>query len=119
MRKIALGIGIMSPRTIIDILKLKLFIGNKQKTGNAYDSIKIQEDYQQIEASRNITIGENSELRYWKETWIDEVNDLLWEQKLRLESPSEESFFDTKNKTVIEYTIDYVERKKLYKNILY
>jgi len=29
MRKIALGIGIMSLRTIIDTLKLKLFIGNK------------------------------------------------------------------------------------------
>jgi len=46
MRKIALGIGIISPRTIIDTLKLKLFVGNKRKIGNACDSIKIQEDYQ-------------------------------------------------------------------------
>ena len=79
MRKIALGIGIMSLNTIIDTLKLKLFVGKKWKTGNTCDLIKIQKDYQKIEAGRNLIIGKNSELHYWKEIWIDEVNDLLWE----------------------------------------
>ena len=46
MRKTALGIRIISPWIIIDTLKLKLFVGNKWKIGNACNSIEIQKDYQ-------------------------------------------------------------------------
>ena len=34
-RKSALGIGLMKPNTIIAILKLKSYIGNKRRLGNA------------------------------------------------------------------------------------
>ena len=44
-RKSALGIGLMKPSIIIAILKLKSYIGNKRKQGNATKSINIQEEY--------------------------------------------------------------------------
>ena len=77
-RTSALGIGLMKPSTIIAILKLKSYIGNKQKQGNATKSINIQEEYQEVEARRRITLGEDPQLWYWKKTWVDKINDELW-----------------------------------------
>ena len=59
------------------MLKLKQYIGNIRKGGNVGDSIKLQEDYQYIEVGRRIKLGENPKYRYWKKTWIDEINDEL------------------------------------------
>ena len=67
----------MTPQTIMDMLKLKLHIGNKRKLGNGNDAIKAQEDMINVEAGRNVEIGENLNKRYWKETWVDEINNLL------------------------------------------
>ena len=63
-RKSILGIGLMKPSTIIDILKLKLYIRNKQKEGNAKESIEAHEGFQKIEASQNLELGEDSKQRY-------------------------------------------------------
>ena len=38
--KSALRIGLMKSSTVVDILKLKLYVGNKRKVGNAKESIK-------------------------------------------------------------------------------
>ena len=49
-RKSALGIGIMEPSTIINILKAKLYLGNKRMEGVANEVIKLQEEYLIVEA---------------------------------------------------------------------
>ena len=54
--------------TIIAIVKLKLYIENKRRLGNSAEALKIQEEYQVIEAGREIVLGENPEQRYWKKT---------------------------------------------------
>ena len=64
VRKSALGIGLMQPSTIIAILKLKSYIGNKRKEGNATQLIEIQEAYQEIEAGRPTILGEDPDYRY-------------------------------------------------------
>jgi len=46
MRKSALGIGLMTPKTIIDIMKLKLYVGNVRKIGNAQKALEIHHDFQ-------------------------------------------------------------------------
>ena len=63
-RKSALEVGLIQPSTIIAILKLKSYIGNKRKTGNAIKSINIQEEYQEIKAGRMITLGEDPKFCY-------------------------------------------------------
>ena len=61
-RKSALRVGLMLPSTLIAVLKLKLYVGNIRKLGNAADSIKVQKGYQEVEAGRVVTLGENLNL---------------------------------------------------------
>ena len=107
-RRSALGVGLMLPSTLIAMLKIKLYVGNIRKLGHATDSIKMQEDYQEIEAGRNIRLGENPKMRYWKKTWIDEVSEELWKRQATFQTSVEQRKQRTKNKTVMEYAIEYV-----------
>ena len=66
--KSTLGIGLMEPSTIIDILKLKSYIRNKRKRGNTHKAIQVQENMRSIGAGGNVKLGENPQKRYWKET---------------------------------------------------
>ena len=63
--KSVLGAGLTEPSTIVDELKLKLFIDNMRKRGNAENSIQCQLEYQVAEAGRNIKFGKNPKLRHW------------------------------------------------------
>ena len=58
-RKSALGVGIMKPSTIIDILKAKLYLGNARRKGVTYEAIKLQEEYLKVEAGCEINIPYN------------------------------------------------------------
>jgi len=118
-RKSALGLGLMTPRTMIEMLKLKLYIGAKRLKKNAGDAVQAQIDMVYEEAGRNFEIGENPKRRYWKETWVDEVNDLLWRREMQLKSPEKRKFFDSKNKTIMEYAIEYVNEKRCTDEVLY
>ena len=118
-RRSALGIGLMKPNTIIDMMKLKLYLGNKRKLGNTNEAVVAQEDMRNIEAGRNVKMGEDPHKRYWKETWIDEVSDLLWEREINLQSPKKNRFYESTNKTMMEYAMEYAQQMNCDKNIMY
>jgi len=118
-RKSALGLGIMAPSTILALLKLKLYIGNKRINGNAGEAINAQEEFLKIEAGRRVNLGEDPSNRYWKTTWIDEVGDELWKRNIKLVSPEDEEGGISKNKTVMSYAMEYVEQKNLEEEVLY
>lgn len=63
-RKSALGLGLMTLRTIIEILKLKMYIRTERIKGNVSEAIQAQEDMVYVDAGRNYEIGENPENRY-------------------------------------------------------
>ena len=63
-RKSALGIGIMTPRTIIDILKAKLHVGNVRREGETNAAIALHEELLVVEAGRNVAIGSHDEHRH-------------------------------------------------------
>ena len=63
-RKGALGIGLMKLTTIVAMMKLKLFIGNKRKEGNAHIAIKYQEEFCQVEVGQWVSIGEDPKKYY-------------------------------------------------------
>ena len=44
-QKGALGIGLMKPRMIVDVMKLKLFVGNKRKNRNAKLGTEYQKEF--------------------------------------------------------------------------
>ena len=60
--KTALGIRIMEPTTIIDILKLQMHIWNKEKRGNTAQIIKAQEELQQIDTGKNLKLKEDKKI---------------------------------------------------------
>ena len=76
----------MAPNTIIDMIKLKSYIENKEKRGNTLDTVNDHENMHSIEAGRNVVIGENSQLRYQKSMQIDKVSNLIQKRKLGLHS---------------------------------
>ena len=67
----------MAPKKIIDMIKLKLYIGNKRKSSNIIDTVIAHENIRSIEAERNDMLRENSQNTYWKHMCIDKVNYLL------------------------------------------
>ena len=50
---------------------------------------------------------------------IDKINDILWKRELILVSLVNKSFYQTKNKILIEYILKYADIIKLDQNILY
>ena len=63
-RKSALGVGIMTPMTIIAILKAKLCLGNARMKGVTNEAIHLHEEFLAIEAGRNVKIGGEEEYCY-------------------------------------------------------
>ena len=109
----------MIPQTILDMLKLKLYIGNKRKKGNAANMVKAHKEIQYIEVGRNTRISRNLINRYQKAMWIDEVNDLLQHRKIEIKSPKPHKLYNTFKKTIMEYTIKYAQIKQLDRDTLY
>ena len=60
-RKTALRVGIVSPSTVIYILALKLYIGNKRAKNRIVGLLSIIEEMQFVESGINKTLIEISE----------------------------------------------------------
>ena len=97
-RKSALGIGIITPSTIINMLKAKLYIGNVRREGVAKEAIDLQEEYLRVEAERKISIAYNPKEHYWKKLWIDEVSDMFHSRGIKLHNNKTGSNSITENK---------------------
>ena len=108
-RKSALGIGIMKPSTIINILNAKLYLGNKRMEGVANEAIKLQEEYLVVEAGRTISVSYKKENRYWKKLWIDEVSDMFSYRKISLYQNDENELAITKILTVKDLAVQYAQ----------
>ena len=67
-RKSALGIGIITPSTIIAVHKAKLYVGNVRAGGNTVQVVRVQEEYLKIEVGWEIEVGYDPSLRYWMPT---------------------------------------------------
>ena len=68
MRKSTLRIGLMEPRTIIDVLKFKTCIRCKLRIGNSGECTTAHEEFQEIKADGRIMLGEDLERRHCTST---------------------------------------------------
>ena len=57
-RKSVLGVGIMTPNTILVILKAKLYIGNIQTKKETYNAVKLHKELMMVEAGREVRVGD-------------------------------------------------------------
>ena len=70
-RKSALGVGIMTPKTIIDFLKAKTYLGNIRRRRETCKAMLNQQELMPVEAGRDISIGHDPTKKYWHRTLID------------------------------------------------
>ena len=117
-RKSALGIGIMMLSTIMNMLRAKLYLSNKQKEGIANEVIKLQEEYLVVESGRMIGICYNKDDRYWKKLWIDKVSDMFSSRNISLHQNDVNILAIIKNKTVMDLAVQYTQRYNLSNNNL-
>ena len=108
-RKSALGVRIMMPSTIINMLKAKLYIGNKRKGGIVKEAIELQEEYICVELGREISISYDPKERYWEKLWIDKVSDMFSTRGIKIHQNNESIHKITGNGTVMDLAVKYVE----------
>jgi len=116
-RKSALGIEIMTPNIIIAILKAKLYLGNMRVGSNTTKAVSVQEEYLKLEAGRDIDVGYDPSMRYWKSTWIDKVSNLFYKRNIIITNEKTQKRV-SKNKSIMAYAIDYMQEKGLSETVL-
>ena len=73
-RKTALGVRIVAPSTAIDILALKLYVGNKRAKNRIAGLLSIIEEMQFVESRINKTPIKTSEKERFQEfMWVDNI----------------------------------------------
>ena len=75
----------MKPSTIINTLKVKLYLGSVRKEGVINQAIELQQEYLFAESGRNIEILCNLTERYWQQLQIDEANDLFYRRQITIQ----------------------------------
>jgi hypothetical protein len=118
-RQTALGVGLMSPKTIIDSLALKLYVGHQRYRSELSKMIRINEENARYfyGYSRQLADIEDN---YWPETttWSDEIYKALADRNLKIINCVNERENVSKNKTIMDHAICYVKEKKLPKSTI-
>ena len=113
-RKTALGVGIMKPSTIIDILVLKLYVGHKWLNNRIAKIIRINEEevsYQNgfnenvIKTPRNLKLKEG--------IWSDHIGKKLEKRMIKIVNNENEIKIITQNKTIMDWVKEYVKNEKI------
>ena len=108
MRKLAIGIRIMKPSTIIDILNLKLYIDYNRQQSRLSQLIKVNEEVAFIHNGVNKSLIEmEKEHRYWNETWTDRIVDILVERDIKIINSFKIATKIIASKTIIDYAVEY------------
>ena len=112
-RKTALGIGLLAPATIIDVLALKLYFGHKRANDRIGKAIQINEDNARIQYGYSKSIVEvDQNMKPNKVIWSDEVQQKLSRQKLVIINRIDEPKWVSKNKTIMDMVVEYVKETK-------
>jgi len=118
-RKTALGVGLLAPRTIVDILSLKLYIGHQRMKSKVSEIIQINEDNARVSYGYSTSIIETERKDKPNEiTWNDEIQVKLNRRNLRLENRTNEPKWISKNKTIMDYAVRYKELEGIESDII-
>ena len=113
-RKTALGVGLMSPNTIISTLALKLYLGHNRSKSELSKVININEENARLFYGYSGHVL-NMELENKPKvvTWSDEIQQMLCSRELKIVNRTNERKWMSKNKTIMDYAIKYVNEKEL------
>ena len=98
----------MTPNTILSILTLKMYLGHVRLQGITNNLININLEKLQIKCGQNITISDiPKDEKHWTTTWLDHIFDICKKRRIKVEHETNFLAHVTKNKTVIDYTVQY------------
>ena len=117
-RKSALGVGIMTPRTMIDTLKENLHLGNIKKQGVTSNTIDAKKEHLQVGTGRDMQIGNDSSERHCNRTWIDEIIGLLFARRIEIKHNGKDLKKISQNKTIMVNALQCAEQTHQNRNIL-
>ena len=70
--KISLGVGLIAPNAVIDMLATRLWVENKRLQGDLSKIIEVHEENSFIDSDlRKKERREESHVKDWKEVWVE------------------------------------------------
>ena len=108
LHKNSLGIELMTPETITEILTLKLYFGHTRLEGNTDDLITAELEKIQVEYGRNVPFAEvPDDEKWWPRTWLDRVFLSCLHRDIQVEREINFLKNVTSNKTIIDFAVMY------------
>ena len=85
MKKTALGVGLIEPKTTIDYLAIKMHYENKRAKVELTSGNKIHEEISPIDSGLlKHTIRKAEKIRHWKEGQIEETYEKLYKREIEV-----------------------------------
>ena len=114
-----MGVGLLAPRTIVDILSLKLYLGHQRMQSKVAKIIQINEDNARLSYGYSRSVLETKRIhKPEKVIWCNEIQAKLDRRRLSMENRINEVKWISTNLTIMDYAIKYVDRQRLNENIL-
>ena len=109
VRKGELGVGLMEPQTVVDVLACKMHIGNRRSTEDLGRIIEIHEESGCWKSGmpKGATINE-TQVRHCNEGWTEEVHDKLRKRGISIKNETSTTEINTVNKHLMEHALQYV-----------
>ena len=113
VRKDALGVGLMEPQIVIDLLAIKLHVGNKRREQELGGITDVHEDmgFWDSGLKRECQI-QSVGVEYWKNGWVEDVHTKLESRGMKLVNDCKNKEVKTKNRSIMEWAIEHVKSRK-------
>ena len=103
----------LAPRTIVDVLALKLHVGHQRADSKVAKMIQMNEENTRISYGHSASVIE-TERKYKPNnvTWSDETQEKLQRRQLEMINKTNESRWFTKNDAIMDYVVKRIKIKK-------
>ena len=110
-RKSVLGVGLMAPSTVLDILAIRAYVGHQRGESGVSKIIQILEQNAWLQYGYSTSIIDTTRENKPKQLiWSDEVQFKLEKRQIKLINRLNEEKLITRNKTIMDYAIEYGKR---------
>ena len=106
-----LGLGFMKPRIMIAAYMIKMPLGNMSLETNTSVLIQSLKEYDVVESGIENEIVKRNLKPYWTMTWINKFQEECIKQKIVIVNEKTEEVKVTKNKSLMEHAVQYVEER--------
>ena len=111
-----LGLGLISPQIVIDMLALKGYFGNKRVCRNVAIMIDINEQFiNQVSGVSSNWDQIKQKDRFWNLSWVDSIASKLQLRRITICNNTRTKY--TENKTLIDYCMVFSESVEVRRSV--